>query len=73
MVGGEVQKVKLAAVEAEWHTEEAPAAFTVFGIPNQETMDTDYAIKIPYVMGIIATRSLDKEVTEPNLAKCMKG
>ncbi|WP_210449549.1 cytochrome ubiquinol oxidase subunit I [Vibrio crassostreae] len=60
---GEVQKVKLAAVEAEWHTEEAPAAFTVFGIPNQETMDTDYAIKIPYVMGIIATRSLDKEVT----------
>ena len=60
---GEVQKVKLAAVEAEWHTEEAPAAFTVFGIPNQETMNTDYAIKIPYVMGIIATRSLDKEVT----------
>ncbi|GMM88669.1 cytochrome ubiquinol oxidase subunit I [Vibrio fortis] len=60
---GEVQKVKLAAVEAEWHTEEAPAAFTVFGIPNQETMHTDYAIKIPYVMGIIATRSFDKEVT----------
>ena len=60
---GEVQKVKLAAVEAEWHTEEAPAAFTVFGIPNQETMNTDYAIKIPYVMGIIATRSLDTEVT----------
>lgn len=60
---GEVQKVKLAAVEAEWHTEEAPAAFTVFGVPNQETMHTDYAIKIPYVMGIIATRSFDKEVT----------
>nr|WP_275440488.1 cytochrome ubiquinol oxidase subunit I [Vibrio sp. Of7-15] len=60
---GEVQKVKLAAIEAEWHTEEAPAAFTVFGIPNQETMETDYAIKIPYVMGIIATRSFDKEVT----------
>ncbi|MGF1712135.1 cytochrome ubiquinol oxidase subunit I [Vibrio kagoshimensis] len=60
---GEVQKVKLAAIEAEWHTEEAPAAFTVFGIPNQETMHTDYALKIPYVMGIIATRSFDKEVT----------
>jgi cytochrome d ubiquinol oxidase subunit I len=39
---GEVQKVKLAAVEAEWHTEPAPAAFTVFGLPNQETMETDY-------------------------------
>lgn len=59
---GEVQKVKLAAVEAEWHTEEAPAAFTVVGFPNQETQHTDYAIKIPYVMGIIATRSLDEEV-----------
>ncbi len=60
---GEVQKVKLAAVEAEWHTEPAPAAFTLFGIPNQETMHTDYAIKIPYVMGIIATRSFDEQVT----------
>ena len=60
---GDLQKVKLAAIEAEWHTEEAPAAFTVIGIPNQEAMRTDYAIKIPYVMGIIATRSLDKQVT----------
>ncbi|MGF1737565.1 cytochrome ubiquinol oxidase subunit I [Photobacterium satsumensis] len=60
---GDVQKTKLAAIEAEWHTEEAPAAFTLFGIPNQETMETDYAIKIPYLMGIIATRSIDTEVT----------
>ncbi|GAB6262123.1 cytochrome ubiquinol oxidase subunit I [Photobacterium sp. CCB-ST2H9] len=60
---GDVQKAKLAAIEAEWNTEEAPAAFTLFGIPNQETMHTDYAIKIPYVMGIIATRSIDTEVT----------
>ncbi|MFA0055766.1 MULTISPECIES: cytochrome ubiquinol oxidase subunit I [Vibrio] len=59
---GDVQKVKLAAIEAEWHTEEAPASFTLFGFPNQETMETDYAIKIPYVMGIIATRSLDTPV-----------
>ncbi|GAM70860.1 cytochrome d ubiquinol oxidase subunit I [Vibrio sp. JCM 19236] len=43
---GDVQKVKLAAIEAEWHTEPAPAAFTAFGIPNQETMETDYAVKI---------------------------
>lgn len=26
-------------------------------------MTTDYAIKVPYVMGIIATRSTTKEVT----------
>ncbi len=60
---GDVQKVKLAAIEAEWHTEPAPAAFTVFGLPNQEKMHTDYAVKIPYMMGIIATRSLDTKVT----------
>lgn len=60
---GEVQKVKLAAVEAEWHTEPPPAAFTAIGIPNRDEMRTDYAIKIPYVLGLIATRSLDEEVT----------
>ncbi len=60
---GEVQKVKLAAIEAEWHTEEAPAAFTLFGLPNQKDEHTDYALKVPYVMGIIATRSLDEQVT----------
>ncbi len=60
---GDVQKVKLASVEAEWHTEEAPASFTVFGFPNQETEHTDGAFKIPYVMGLIATRSTDEEVT----------
>ncbi|MDO2947468.1 cytochrome ubiquinol oxidase subunit I [Aeromonas simiae] len=60
---GDVQKVKLAAIESEWETHPAPASFTLFGIPNQEEMRTDYAIQIPYALGIIATRSLDKEVT----------
>lgn len=60
---GDVQKTKLAAIEAEWDTHPAPAGFTLFGIPDQEAMRTDYAIKIPYVLGLIATRSLDKEVT----------
>lgn len=59
---GDVQKTKLAVMEAEWRTEEAPAAFTLFGLPNDETMTTDYAIKIPYALGLIATRSVDKEV-----------
>ncbi|MFZ3087607.1 MAG: cytochrome ubiquinol oxidase subunit I [Methylotenera sp.] len=60
---GEVQKVKLAAIEAEWHTEPAPAAFTLVGIPNQAEERTDYAVKFPYVLGLIATRSLDEKVT----------
>jgi len=60
---GDVQQVKLAAIEAEWDTHEAPAPFTLFGMPNQETMETENAVRIPWVMGLIATRSTDEEVT----------
>lgn len=59
---GEVQKVKLASIEAAWETEKPPASFTVLGWPNQKEERTDYAIKIPYVMGIIATRSFTEPV-----------
>jgi cytochrome d ubiquinol oxidase subunit I len=59
---GETQKVKLAAIESEWETHPAPASFTVLGIPDQANEKTDYAIKIPYVLGLIATRSIDEEV-----------
>jgi cytochrome d ubiquinol oxidase subunit I len=60
---GDLQKTKLAAIEAEWETEPAPAAFTLFGLPDQAEQRTDYAVKIPYLMGIIATRSVDTQVT----------
>ena len=63
---GEVQKVKLATIEAEWHTEEAPAAFTAFGFPDSEEQVTHAAVKIPYALGLIATRSLDEQVTGIN-------
>ena len=59
---GESQKVKLAVIEAEWETQKPPASFTLFGFPNQEAERTDYAIRIPYLMGIIATRSFDQPV-----------
>jgi cytochrome d ubiquinol oxidase subunit I len=59
---GEVNKVKLAAIEAEWETEPAPAGITVVGLPNDAAERTDYAVKIPYVLGLIATRSADKQV-----------
>ncbi len=60
---GDVQKTKLAAIEAEWHTEEAPAAFTLIGFPSNEDEETHGAIKIPWLMGLIATRSTDTQVT----------
>ncbi|WP_317928678.1 cytochrome ubiquinol oxidase subunit I [Halioxenophilus sp. WMMB6] len=59
---GDVQKTKLAVIEAEWETQPPPAPFTVIGWPNEETMTTDYAIKVPFALGLIATRSIDEAV-----------
>lgn len=59
----ENQKMKLAAIEAMWETEPAPAHFTAFSIPNQEAQKNFAEIKIPYLMGLIATRSFDEEIT----------
>ncbi len=59
---GQVQKMKLAAIEAEWETEEPPAAFTLFGLPDRAAQETRYALKIPWVLGLVATRSIDEEV-----------
>ncbi len=60
---GDVQKTKLSAIEAEWETEAPPAGFTLIGFPNQAAEETHGAIKIPWALGLIATRSLDTEVT----------
>jgi len=56
------QKMKLAAIEAMWETEPAPASFTAFGIPSQSDRETHFAIRIPWVMGIIGTRSIDRQI-----------
>jgi cytochrome d ubiquinol oxidase subunit I len=56
------QKMKIAAIEAMWETEAPPAAFTMFGLPDVASRTTKYEIRIPWVLGLIATRSLDKPV-----------
>jgi cytochrome d ubiquinol oxidase subunit I len=58
----EHQKMKLAAIEGMWKTEPAPAAFTAFGFPDQQARTTHYAVHIPWVMGLIGTRSLTTEI-----------
>jgi cytochrome d ubiquinol oxidase subunit I len=55
----ENQKMKLAAIEAMWDTEPPPASFTAFGFPDVAERKTHFAIHIPWVMGLIGTRSLD--------------
>ncbi|MEW6025574.1 MAG: cytochrome ubiquinol oxidase subunit I, partial [Pseudomonadota bacterium] len=59
---GEAQQTKMAAIEAMWETEPAPAAFTLFALPNQEAQRNDYELQIPYVLGLIGTRSISKEL-----------
>ncbi len=59
---GENQKMKLAAIEGMWETEKAPADLTLFAIPNQEKQVNEFEIKIPYALGLIATRSVHKEI-----------
>jgi cytochrome bd ubiquinol oxidase subunit I len=59
---GQNQKMKVAAIEAEWDTQAAPASFTLIGIPDMKTHTTKYEVKIPYALGLIATRSTDQEV-----------
>lgn len=57
---GENQKMKIAAMEGMWKTEPAPASLNLFGIPDQKTHTTAYEIKVPYLLGLIATRSFDE-------------
>jgi len=61
-LSSEHQKMKLAAIEAMWDTEPAPAAFTAVGIPDTAARETHYAVHIPWVMGLIGTRSLDTQI-----------
>lgn len=65
-LSSEHQKVKMAAIEAAWDTEAPPASFTVIGIPDQEARETHYAIHVPWVMGIIGTRSLTTPIAGIN-------
>lgn len=56
------QKMKVAAMEGMWETEAAPAALTVIGFPDQKEHVTRYTLKIPFLLGLIATRSLHDPV-----------
>ena len=55
---GEAQQTKLAAMEAMWHTDPAPAPFNLVAWPNEAEQKNDWELQIPYVMGLIGTRSV---------------
>ncbi|OHC79276.1 MAG: cytochrome d terminal oxidase subunit 1 [Rhodoferax sp. RIFCSPLOWO2_12_FULL_60_11] len=59
---GESQQTKLAAMEAMWETKPAPAGLTVLASINEAAQKNNWEIEIPWVMGLIGTRSLTKEI-----------
>jgi cytochrome bd ubiquinol oxidase subunit I len=58
----EHQKMKLAAMEAMWHTEAAPAGFYAFAVPDMDARENYFTLHVPYVFGLIATRSFNTEI-----------
>jgi cytochrome d ubiquinol oxidase subunit I len=56
------QQSKLAAIEAMWETQPAPAGFNILAWPNEAKEANDWEIQVPYALGLIATRSTDKTI-----------
>ena len=59
---GEGQQTKMAAIEAIWETEPAPAAFNIVAWPNEAQARNDWTLSVPWVMGLIGTRSITKQL-----------
>jgi cytochrome d ubiquinol oxidase subunit I len=58
----ENQQMKLAAIEGMWRTEPAPAGLTLFAIPDSQAHENKLQVKIPWLLGLIATRSFDQQM-----------
>ncbi|WP_297910196.1 cytochrome ubiquinol oxidase subunit I [Thiomonas sp.] len=61
-VGAHAQPSKLAAMEAMWKTEPAPAPFNVVAWPDQKRRDNDFALQVPYVLTPLLTHTLNQTV-----------
>lgn len=57
----EHQPAKIAALEGIWHTEKS-APLTLFGIPDEATGTTHYAVKIPKMASLILAHDMDAEL-----------
>lgn len=60
-VATEHQKMKIAAMEAMYETEPAPAALTLFAIPGADGRPA-FEVQFPWILGLITTRSLDRDL-----------
>ncbi|MBO5658296.1 MAG: cytochrome ubiquinol oxidase subunit I [Duodenibacillus sp.] len=56
------QPSKVAAMEAMWETHEAPAPLALVALPNEEARKNDFEISVPWLFGLMGTRSLSEEI-----------
>jgi cytochrome d ubiquinol oxidase subunit I len=59
---GEAQQTKMAALEAMWETKPAPAPLTLVASINEAEQKNNWEVEIPWLMGLIGTRSISKEI-----------
>lgn len=59
---GHAQQTKLATIEAMWETEPPPANFNLIASINEQEQKNNWAVHIPYAMGIIGTRSFNTPI-----------
>jgi cytochrome d ubiquinol oxidase subunit I len=59
---GAAQQTKMAALEAMWVTEPAPAGLKLIAGINEAESRNDWEVEVPWLMGLIGTRSVTKEI-----------
>ncbi len=73
------QPTKIASMEAIWETHEAPAPLSLFAVPDEEARTNTVDISIPWLFGLMGTRSLSQEIeginplVEKNEARIING
>ena len=64
---GEAQQTKMAALEAMWDTEPAPAGLKIVAGINEKEARNDWQVQVPWLMGLIGTRSVSRQI--PGIAE----
>lgn len=59
---GAAQQTKMAAMEAMWATEPAPAGLTLVASINEAEMKNNWEVKVPWMLGLIGTRSVSQQL-----------
>jgi len=57
-----VQPPKIAAMEAMWHTEKAPAGLNLIAFPSSREQKNLWSLSVPWIGGMMLTHAFDKPI-----------